>query len=382
MKGLPLAESQAGISLDGRESVSSFNDKLKSLKEYESLLLCFKDSRLISQHLTKPVFTSIGPSQITPYQMAVYPLQLMLERTEKRFTFDESVFSQSLARLWSFLRRKRVVYKHVIPLMNFTSEMEEFAFDNRIRIRPFKASELENQTFLSGYSQPDTSRLKYAIEYLDIMDKWSGRSGVPKDYIDPVFWALRLCKSGQLVSSLHIVFPETKGPGQYRALGTSKWAPVILHARNAYSLKKADQRKLKLVWRQLRRKALPKALQIGLRRLDFSYDRSHQDDRLIDCVIALEATFLKEGENTEAGFRISTRLSKLLGKSFSERTIIRKDIQDFYSLRSKIVHGNEPDIEETVVQKLEEYVRVSFQRFLGKIQRSTTQDVLVHLDLD
>ena len=80
---------------------------------------------------------------------------------------------------------------------------------------------------------------------------------------------------------------------------------------------------------------------VAARRLQYSSERSRDEDRLIDLMIAAEALFLGENERQEFGFRLSPRAAQYLGSSHSERRAMYESFRDAYGLRSPIIHGSE-----------------------------------------
>ncbi len=78
---------------------------------------------------------------------------------------------------------------------------------------------------------------------------------------------------------------------------------------------------------------------LALRRFSTSFERefSQAEDGIVDATIALEALLLRE--NDELAFRLAFRGSSILATDDDQRVSLFGNIRDFYSLRSKIVHG-------------------------------------------
>ena len=60
-------------------------------------------------------------------------------------------------------------------------------------------------------------------------------------------------------------------------------------------------------------------------------------EAILDFAVALESLF-NRGE--QVGFTLRLYTALLVGKTYGERLKIMKDVKDFYSLRSKLVHGS------------------------------------------
>jgi hypothetical protein len=77
---------------------------------------------------------------------------------------------------------------------------------------------------------------------------------------------------------------------------------------------------------------------IAIDRLSLARRRIHPADQAIDGSICLEA-LLVGVKSTEITYKISLRAALLLAANLDDRRKIVKDIKNFYSLRSDIVHG-------------------------------------------
>lgn len=91
------------------------------------------------------------------------------------------------------------------------------------------------------------------------------------------------------------------------------------------------------------------------------------ETRLVNFSIALESIF--STDNIELSYRISLRVSFLLGNNSAERKEIFENVKGIYNIRSKIVHGSvlrkkEKDKLLKTVEKLEVYLRASIIKIL------------------
>src|SRR5207249_4218893 len=109
-------------------------------------------------------------------------------------------------------------------------------------------------------------------------------------------------------------------------------------------------------------------LNLAIGRFNFAYDRFQLEDKLIDYMVAFEALFLKKEESSEITHRMSTRVAKLLGKSFDEKRRIQKEIKDFYDKRSRVVHGGPAELNDELVLKIENRLRSSFKALLPMLK--------------
>ena len=69
--------------------------------------------------------------------------------------------------------------------------------------------------------------------------------------------------------------------------------------------------------------------------------RTDRADALIDAVMVWENLV---GTTTETSFRVTAALAKLNENDRSGRRDVQKKLQSLYSLRSRVVHGDEADL--------------------------------------
>jgi hypothetical protein len=108
-------------------------------------------------------------------------------------------------------------------------------------------------------------------------------------------------------------------------------------------------------WERLRQPGLlqrQKALALALRRLSYQAYRQRAEDEMVDILVAAEALYLSDLGPSELGFRLALRAS-----AFSDAAklgMTRREVFDLmkaaYSVRSKIVHGDEPEHKDMKVK--------------------------------
>jgi hypothetical protein len=86
-------------------------------------------------------------------------------------------------------------------------------------------------------------------------------------------------------------------------------------------------------------KASPGNVSVALRAFSSTYDGwpTAQDAQLLDCVTALEALL---GADNEIAFKLSFRISSILADTDEERVKLLRLLKEFYTARSKVVHGD------------------------------------------
>ena len=112
-----------------------------------------------------------------------------------------------------------------------------------------------------------------------------------------------------------------------------------------YTLNAAEEKDFKAIWKMLRKPTVTqrKALAVGIRRMNYAYDRVNNEDTVIDALIALEAMILndmgKPKERGELRHRLAVRVAHLLGGSADDMLATYAKTKGIYDLRSKVVHG-------------------------------------------
>lgn len=82
------------------------------------------------------------------------------------------------------------------------------------------------------------------------------------------------------------------------------------------------------------------ALRLPIRRLRLSGERPNDEDRLVDCVIALENLLAPDSPALETTYRIALRGAAILPDDFGTPSLRMKLLKGLYEFRSKVVHGS------------------------------------------
>jgi len=96
----------------------------------------------------------------------------------------------------------------------------------------------------------------------------------------------------------------------------------------------------KRFWHRFRRTRPTKALRIAVTRFDLAYRNEDPEERIIDYMIALEALYT--GDIQELAYKLALRAAFFLGKTKEDRNNIFDILKKAYTVRSQIVHGQEP----------------------------------------
>jgi hypothetical protein len=148
--------------------------------------------------------------------------------------------------------------------------------------------------------------------------------------------SLRLARAGRLRPIGNLVVGQEAGAVLFDSL-----APEV-HPFPSYTLQVGDGPVLKQIADELRDSNVRAngSFQNALRRFVDAGQRSGDEDRIIDLMIAAESLFVdtREGEVT---FRMSLNGAWFVGTDAAERRAVHHLLKSAYGVRSDVVHGNE-----------------------------------------
>lgn len=134
---------------------------------------------------------------------------------------------------------------------------------------------------------------------------------------------------------------------------------------------------------------VPLHLQVGASRYSSSFEKTTNEDRLIDSAIALEALYTKE--NDALSYRLPLRAAVFTGDVPEEREHIFQLLKAAYDLRSKLAHGQKR-LEETAklggkkipivdfVERVRSVLLKSLHRFMQIRKKIDKEEILTAID--
>jgi Apea-like HEPN len=104
-------------------------------------------------------------------------------------------------------------------------------------------------------------------------------------------------------------------------------------------------------------------------RFSQTYDRVHDEDRLIDSWIGFETLFLPKQDEGELSYRAQMRIARFVGNDLAEREQIRDKLRQPYRMRSNIVHGapankRKPDQVTARTRETMEILRLALRKWV------------------
>jgi len=275
------------------------------------------------------------------------------------FDFGEEKFEEIYKEMVSYVYSPKRELVLVSPLENFDlKDLEEFSIDG-YKIR--RLSEWEIKVLIGfGYSlgfifTPYHGNIEniYCIEKVIEIPK---RHVPPlQPYIEDFIIALRLFKNGVTGFNAILHYPKTwRTPW-----GISTSHRYMFRRPPRYVFERKDLEPFISFWNQFQKAKnhFPNNIKFSLRWFNKSYEEREVLDRLLDLAIALEVLF-----NTSD--RLDLYLPHFIGSSKDEKIKINEDIKELRKIRGTLVHSGYCECEQEFVDLIENYYRLSMQKFL------------------
>ena len=154
---------------------------------------------------------------------------------------------------------------------------------------------------------------------------------------------------------------------------------------NTYVLGESEVPTLQTLWREMHSPGfrVSKQLALAVRRFAYKGERRRVDDQLVDLIVAAEALFLGDGDESrgELRFRLSSRAACYIRDPSRSRRSIYRLFMAAYVLRSRLVHGSEAKPinvagEEMspaqVVEVIEDLLRVALNQAISEAASDST----------
>ena len=270
---------------------------------------------------------------------------------EDPLAFDEGQISKILDEFNDAILEGLIFTRSRSAIVMLELEAESLSLEKGISIRPISENELwefGGMNNLRSILTPLSGLLRFVGEHWKILDieiQHKKERLHPPEIIESVhrtvLTALALASPGHLqVNDLGTT--ANYGMGSLGTTRTGRPMPrEIGRWGGQYVLNVEVSKRLRDLWPHLRKimEAVRHYLRIPAQRLVDGGGRYREDDAVIDYAIALEALLMK-GINIELGYRFGLRGATVLASKHGEKGKFFRQLQDFYDVRSKIVHGN------------------------------------------
>ncbi len=273
---------------------------------------------------------------------------------EKPFALDDRQINKLLNEFSAAVFEGLITTNSRDVISQLGLEIEPVSLEKGITIRPISTSELWEYGGMRDLHQftprpgPPWDLVGEHWNILEIENQRKREPVHPPEDIqsvrETVLTALTLVSPGHLqiydlgtranfgIGSLGVV---RTGSGTPKEIG--RWG-------GRYILNKESAQSLKKLWPHLRKiiKSKGHYLRIPAQRLVDGGGRFREDDAIIDNAIGLEALLLKN-INAELSYRFALRGATILAWNHGVKEEFFTQLQDFYEIRSKIVHGGQQE---------------------------------------
>jgi len=286
--------------------------------------------------------------------------------------FDD-IFLREYLRYENYLYDELVFDFFVCPLQNFTSS-KTIEFENQLVIRRIMQKEFHS---LVEAEKRHGYELESYPEYVLCVPMNEER----QEHIVRTVTSLRLLKKERVgLTRIYLAYALPFRP--WKIIEAFEGTKFVGKPGAAFFTLTSEEEELKEIFRLLDRAREVGYLAISVRRFNLAYERETLEDSWVDLFVSLESLFSRASEITEVTHRLATRVSRaLVAASLDDRKQFRKKVKDWYSIRSKIVHGVEVGLSETQLQDLEEVVRKSLRWFMTHREYADHEKIIDSLDL-
>lgn len=201
--------------------------------------------------------------------------------------------------------------------------------------------------------------------------------------LNDLMTCLRLFKSGAISANWCYGYPVS-----YHSYYLAKFFDLtpIAHFGEMYVLNTKEAQRLRRLMTKLglytKSSRKYDNVELALDYFNSSYSKMKAEDRFIDLMVAMDALY---GIGSELSYRLSLRVSFLLGKDETKIREIYKNMQLIYKMRNKILHGGSPQPDKKDIKAsaslLEGYVRATINCFIGlSLQGENLNDLVKHFE--
>jgi hypothetical protein len=306
-------------------------------------------------------------------------LKYYLQKNQS-LNFNIEIFNKIYPGVEDFIFHNKINVKHVFPLKNFKSDIDEISLTNNIKIKKITEKDFDEMFKETKKSSCLFSDEVLHVDYqLEMVESIVNGAAINDSNFGIICYtiisALRLFKTG-IIGNIKLLRHCSKYKYEswepiWQPVGGSISMVQSIYA-HPYNLISQDVGNFTELWEKYNNYDFNenRPVDIAIRRFNYAYEKEQLEDKLIDYMIALEALFLKEDENTELKYRLTLRTALFIGSQKEEINQIREVINKAYDIRSKIVHGSgiiKPKelmgIQE-LTPTIEEYIRLSLKKFL------------------
>ena len=246
-------------------------------------------------------------------------------------------------------------YKSVYLVIGLQSNIVRCRFGKDVLIRKAKKEELER-------FQND---IKFNLSEDKLVVEFYYQSTAPDSYKSIYDFSERINFLFNLVSDSKICLPKSINYIQdfysesYTSAGVYTDNKIREFTSNLVLFERNQILQVKNIWKKFVHAdhSKNKAYHIAWTRYLFTQTKYNFEEKIIDCMIAFEALFLKADENEGAAYKLALRVTYFLREDFDKNQLFDY-MKKSYNLRSKVVHGS--NVKENVIKFNDKSLEIQF----------------------
>jgi hypothetical protein len=267
-------------------------------------------------------------------------------------------------------------YTAYILIQNFESESKKLVFDDKLSIVKIDIRNFDELKAIfksvNRFGQHFIERRYDEVPSLpEGEEDYSGLGRIPEDSED-LMLLLRLFKTGDLA----FVEQDIKQP-QGNSLRQYEYPMVFskFHSPHHYRMSEEEIPRFKAFYKEAPKWPGWGSEWFKIARRYFLWGGSKEfhpgrdNERILDYMIALEASFVPEGDFISR--RLRERAVAILGGAEDEKASFRKMLNEFYGIRSALAHGNALSPEQTMIL---EKKRLDFEDGVRRLMRKVLEN--------
>lgn len=325
--------------------------------------------------ITNPTFDQVRPHLICDL---LAPIEHLLRREKSADLSDEALlaeYREFIAYQW----RGERPWEATIPILGASGDLSSGLLENGVELRAMtpadRASIFQRAEGMGVTNASDLHETKFLLSYRRAT---RGDRHVPERDVllvaDRVLSALRLHRAGR-IGTRFVVDRALDRYAQMAGYASPVPGSTGKALSGSYSLVRDEWPAVLRLYQQLRQTELASVgLETSLRRFNYSYSRPMGEDRIIDLMIALEATLLA-GLKDELKNRLALRGANLL-RSLREPTETYALLSALYDARSAIVHGGKTLEDKKLTKDIRKQLPDVHPRSLPAIHEEIVRQVL------
>jgi hypothetical protein len=349
------------------EALFDLRDTIPQLSEVRVLLEYVKAHDTIANDLlADAVGTRLPTDDSAPFfGFTVWPFlwAYLTEIATLETSVDDSVFNSLFDDVKTYLESTQLTLIYEAPIIGLRFESDTLELSDDIWIRRRTDEDIKRVTKPYTDFSPAQNEVSFNSHFLVVrtyVDK-HGQIGMSTAHeaAGNVLSAFRLFKSGRISLGSDRQYMQLR----VVPLRGESSSPSLEFQGGDYTLTDVEVDNVRALFNSCNTYS-DKRWQLALRRLNLTYERKLDEDRLIDCWVGLETLLLPDGNKGELRYKGSLRLARFLGDTKEERVELQRDTKKSYDRRSEIVHGSTPlneDLPQVTDKTIESLRRVLIQ---------------------